>query len=176
MPKEICCFIQCKDNDGSFLCLSFLGNGTQWINISWNWIWRTENVAFLCRSFPALCYKKGSVDGGKPGEFWSPGSLALNLFSSTLPPSGESLDLSKPSFHICEAELIPPSCLSAFSRSHIFEALAGSGYSVPGHHPSWPRPARWIWEDFISTAGVCVPTFKTPALQLAFLKLAPICM
>lgn len=34
MPKEICCFIQCKDNDGSFLCLSFLGNGTQWINIS----------------------------------------------------------------------------------------------------------------------------------------------
>lgn len=28
---------------------------------------------------PALCYKKGSVDGGKTREFWSPGSLALNL-------------------------------------------------------------------------------------------------
>lgn len=26
--------MQSKDNDVSFLCLSFLGNGTQWINIS----------------------------------------------------------------------------------------------------------------------------------------------
>ena len=69
---------------------------------------------FSAAPFPALCYKNGSVDGGKTGEFWSPGSLALNLFSSTLPPSGESLDLSKPSFHICEAELIPPSLLICF--------------------------------------------------------------
>lgn len=34
---------------------------------------------FSATPFHALCYKKGSVDGGKTSEFWSPGSLALNL-------------------------------------------------------------------------------------------------